>query len=94
MAEDRASPDAIAVAPRAGEAIESVGGAYFFGGSLASSLQGDGWEREYLCRRASDSGDQTPPSSRTGIRCRPLYRAPAGPYHSLDTIVWRGPTFR
>jgi hypothetical protein len=48
MAEDRASPDAIAVAPRAGEAIESVGGAYFFGGSLASSLQGDGWEREYL----------------------------------------------
>jgi hypothetical protein len=41
MAEDRASPDAIAVALRVGEAIESVGGAYFVGGSLASSLQGE-----------------------------------------------------
>jgi len=41
MAEDRASPDAIAVALRVGEAIESAGGAYFVGGSLASSLQGE-----------------------------------------------------
>lgn len=41
MAEDRAPPDAIAVALRVGEAIESVGGAYFVGGSLASSLQGE-----------------------------------------------------
>jgi hypothetical protein len=41
MAEDRASPDAIAVALRVGETIESVGGAYFVGGSLASSLQGE-----------------------------------------------------
>ena len=41
MAEDRASPDAIAIALRVGEAIESVGGAYFVGGSLASSLQGE-----------------------------------------------------
>jgi hypothetical protein len=41
MAEDRASPDAIAIALRVGEAIESVGGTYFVGGSLASSLQGE-----------------------------------------------------
>jgi hypothetical protein len=33
--------DAIAVALRVGAAIESVGGSYFVGGSIASSLQGE-----------------------------------------------------
>jgi hypothetical protein len=41
MAEDRPAPDAIAVAIRVGAAIEEVGGRYFVGGSLASSLQGE-----------------------------------------------------
>ncbi len=41
MPENRASPDAIAVALRVGAAIEGVGGRYFVGGSLASSLQGE-----------------------------------------------------
>jgi hypothetical protein len=41
MPEDRASPDAIAVALRVGAAIEAVGGRYFVGGSVASSLQGE-----------------------------------------------------
>lgn len=41
MPEDRSAPDAIAVAIRVGAAIEGVGGRYFVGGSLASSLQGE-----------------------------------------------------
>src|SRR6187549_2216015 len=34
-------PDAIAIALRVGAAIEAVGGAYFVGGSVASSMQGE-----------------------------------------------------
>jgi hypothetical protein len=41
MSADRSSPDAIAVAMRVGAAIETAGGRYFVGGSLASSLQGE-----------------------------------------------------
>lgn len=41
MAEGGSSPDAIAVAMRVGAAIEQIGGRYFVGGSLASSLQGE-----------------------------------------------------
>jgi hypothetical protein len=33
--------DAIEIALRVGRAIETVGGTYFVGGSLASSLQGE-----------------------------------------------------
>src|SRR6185436_20298539 len=38
---DRGASDAIGVALLVGAAVEKVGGAYFVGGSLASSLQGD-----------------------------------------------------
>jgi len=41
MLDDRKPADAIAVALRVGAAIESVGGTYFVGGSVASSLQGE-----------------------------------------------------
>lgn len=36
-----AEPDAISVALQVARAIESVGGSYFVGGSVASSLQGE-----------------------------------------------------
>jgi hypothetical protein len=41
MVEDPSSVDAIAIALRVAGAIEAAGGAYFVGGSLASSLQGE-----------------------------------------------------
>jgi hypothetical protein len=41
MATDPTAVDAIAIALRVAAAIESCGGAYFVGGSLASSLQGE-----------------------------------------------------
>ncbi|HEX9296793.1 MAG TPA: hypothetical protein VF881_13205 [Polyangiaceae bacterium] len=41
MVEDPPSVDAIAVALRVARAIEASGGAYFVGGSLASSMQGE-----------------------------------------------------
>jgi hypothetical protein len=41
MVEDARPPDVIDVALRVAQAIESAGGSYFVGGSLASSLQGE-----------------------------------------------------
>ena len=41
MPGDRVPDDPIAIALRVAQAVETVGGAYFVGGSLASSLQGE-----------------------------------------------------